>query len=110
MRALVPNQSTLERHPRRHGGGHTIFSSRCDLLIVGRLEWADFIPTPEQDMYLLEKVIAGICDAVKTGRISQERLVPQWSAIPQIETRCHLKPRYNPFSVVLRGLCGSLNC
>ncbi len=75
MRGIVPNQATF--HEVVIGVAEAAirsFEAGCDMLIVGRLDWADFISTPQQDRALLEQVLARFCDAVRTRRISQERL------------------------------------
>jgi beta-N-acetylhexosaminidase len=50
------------------------FLAGSDLLLLARLEWANFPVTREQNIKLIAKVMAGFRKAVERGTISEERL------------------------------------
>jgi beta-N-acetylhexosaminidase len=75
MRGVVPKQSDInEACEGVSRAAIDAFKAGCDCLILGSLEWADFTPTHEQDLQLIEYVIASFRQAVLSGEITTERL------------------------------------
>lgn len=50
------------------------FNAGCDMLILGKLEWADFEVTSAQSRELVVKVIKGFTNAVERGEVSMEKV------------------------------------
>lgn len=50
------------------------FLAGCDLLILAKLEWANFKVTREQNIEMIRRVMEGFAAAVESGAISEERL------------------------------------
>lgn len=75
MRGICPKQSSFEEAV--HSVCETAteaFLAGCDMIIISRLEWADFVPTREQDLKLIAHVIDHLKEKVQDGVISEERL------------------------------------
>jgi len=75
MRAVAPDQQSFEKTVASVSEAAVrAFNAGCDLLILGRIEWADFTPTPEQEARFPSLIFQNFSRAVEEGRISQERL------------------------------------
>lgn len=75
MRGISPDQSSIEEAIESvTRAAIDAFNAGCDLLILASLEWADFLPTKEQDLEVIEAVIENVVRAVRHGEISKERL------------------------------------
>lgn len=75
MRSATPNQSTLEEAIESMTfAAIRAFNAGCDLMIVSKLEWADFSTTKEQDLFIIECVLKNFKNAVQRGMISEKKL------------------------------------
>ncbi len=75
MRGVSRDQSSFERAVASISkAAIKAFLAGCDLLIVSRTEWADFLPSREEDEELIIRVVENFKRAVKEGIIPQERL------------------------------------
>ena len=75
MRGISKNQSSFEK-AAQCVSERTVeaFLAGCDMIIVSRLEWADFVPTPAQDSKLIARVITHLKEKVLDGTIPEECL------------------------------------
>ena len=75
MRAAVPLQSSLQEAVEGMSlAAIKSFNAGCDMLILSKLEWADFLTTKEDDLYVIEKVIERFTAAVNDKTVSEKKL------------------------------------
>lgn len=92
MRAASPRQTSFEEAIESVSeAAIQAFNAGCDLLMLSRLEWADFRTTPEQDYALMEAVMERFTEAVKNGDISEERLNQSVERILRLKLSLSLK-------------------
>lgn len=70
MRGIAPDQATFEETVTSvTNAALKAFDAGCDLLIIGKPEWADYNSTPEQDKELIKQVMANFANAVDEERL-----------------------------------------
>ena len=75
MKAVAPNQTSIDAAIESvTKAAIKAFMAGCDCMILGYLDWADCNVGPEEDMYIIKKVIQNFTQAVKNGTIPEKRL------------------------------------
>lgn len=75
MRAAVVNQESLPEAIEGMGqAAIRAFNAGCDMLILSKLEWADFTTSEKEDLFVFEKVIENFTKAVTDGRVSMKKV------------------------------------
>lgn len=99
MRGAVPAQGSFDEVVAGVSQAAVdAFLAGCDLLIVSKAEWADVATTPEQDLLLIERVMANFRQAVENGVISEDRLNASVTRILALKSRQQFPLKFLPQS------------
>jgi beta-N-acetylhexosaminidase len=88
MKAASPNQKSKEEAiDSISEAAIKAFNAGCDLMILSRLEWADFEKSQLDDLEIIEKVIDNFKKAVREGRISGTKIDDSLTKILKIKSK-----------------------